>query len=80
LLELERELFFICFITFICFKTFLFCHIFLFVFLFLIYTLIHMCIHCLAISASSSLSLPPYPLASRQDLFCPLLQFVEEKT
>jgi hypothetical protein len=46
-------------------------------FLFIIYSFIHMCIHCLGHLSP----LPPvpspssHPLTSRQNLFCPLLQF-----
>jgi hypothetical protein len=51
----------------------IFCHKVYFLWYFFIYSLIHMCIHCLG-----HLSLLPptlLPFASRQNQFCPLLQF-----
>jgi hypothetical protein len=52
-------------------------------FLSFFYSFIHMCIHCLGhfspLLPAPSLSPPPH-LTSRQNLFCPFLQFFEEMT
>jgi hypothetical protein len=42
-----------------------------FIYLFFLYSFIHMCIHCSGRFTPS----PPHPLASRQKLSCPFLQF-----
>jgi hypothetical protein len=45
--------------------------------LFFLYSFIHICIHCLGHFSPLPLTLPSphHPLASRQNLFCPFLQF-----
>jgi hypothetical protein len=54
---------------------FFFLMVYKFLFFKITYTLIHMCIHCLATSPPCPPPPPPTSLASRQNLFCPLLQF-----